>query len=112
MPRTDNGTLIDFKIKEPIVKVTKAMYIEHNYINGKQVPETIPERKETLFECGNITKKEGEESHIIRRYELYYNHYIGIHIFTTKEELKSFVKEKLEDIEENLKKIHQAVNNL
>lgn len=111
-PRSENGRLIEIEIGKPIVKVYEAVYIEHYYINGKQVPTTIPETKETLFRGTTIVKKEGSESHVVRKYEYVYNDYRDIHIFTTKEELEAYVKEELETIENNLKKIHKTLNEL
>ena len=111
-PRSEKGRLIEIEISEPIVRVYEAMYIEHYYFNGKEVSKTIPETKETLFWGTTIVKKEGSESHIVRNYKYDWNDYRDVHIFTTKEELEAYVKEKLETVENNLKKIYKTLNEL
>ena len=99
-PRTDNGLLFNLQISEPIMKEDRCMFGPHINEYGNKSDTILP-----------ITKKMGRESYINNNFGDYFCSYPG-YVFTTKEELEAFVRNTTDDVEANLKRIKDDLNNL
>ena len=99
-PKKDTGTLFTLEIDKPIMKGDKCLLGKHINEYGREAESMM-----------SITKEMGRQSCIQTSFGDYFCSYTG-YMFTTKEELEKKVKEIIDVVETNLKRINDDLSNL